>query len=42
MSANAYTLQAVPAGVHTGDACGTMTVTHTGVKGAAKADCWRR
>ena len=42
VSANAYTLQAVPAGVHTGDACGTMTVTHTGVKGAAKADCWRR
>jgi type IV pilus assembly protein PilE len=42
VSANAYTLQAVPAGAHTGDACGTLTVTHTGVKGAAKADCWRR
>lgn len=42
VSANAYTLQAVPAGAHTGDACGTLTVTHTGVKAAAKADCWRR
>lgn len=42
VGANAYTLQAVPAGVHGGDSCGTLTVTHTGVKGAAKADCWRR
>ena len=42
VSASAYKLQAVPAGVHAGDACGTMTVTQTGVKGAAKADCWRR
>ena len=42
VSATAYTLRAVPAGTHTGDACGTMTVTHTGVKGAARSDCWRR
>jgi type IV pilus assembly protein PilE len=42
VSANAYTLQAVPASAHTGDACGTMTVTNTGVKGAARSDCWRR
>lgn len=42
VSANAYTLRAVPTGTHTGDACGTMTVTHTGVKGAARADCWKR
>jgi len=42
VSSTAYTLRAVPAGTHTGDACGTMTVTHTGVKGAARTDCWRR
>ncbi len=42
VSANAYTLRAVPAGSHTDDACGTLTVTQTGVKGAAKPDCWRR
>lgn len=39
---DSYVLAAVPAGAHAGDACGTMTVTHTGAKSAAKADCWRR
>jgi type IV pilus assembly protein PilE len=42
VSSTAYTLRAVPTGVQAGDACGTMTVTNTGVKGAARADCWRR
>ncbi len=39
-----YTLGAVPAGVMTGDACGTLTLTSTGVRGAggAVADCWQR
>lgn len=42
-----YTLQAVPTGGMTGDACGTYTVTNTGVRGAAGATtgtiietCW--
>lgn len=42
VSQEAYTLQAVPVGSHASDACGTMTVTQTGAKSAAKADCWRR
>lgn len=42
-----YTLQAVPSGNMTGDACGTLTLTHTGVKGVSGgtltvADCWNR
>lgn len=39
-----YTLQAVPTGVMTGDTCGTLTLTETGVKGAdiTVADCWDR
>ncbi|MEY3123417.1 MAG: type IV pilin protein [Nitrosomonas sp.] len=39
-----YTLGAVPAGTMTGDACGTLTLTHTGVKsaGGTVADCWQR
>jgi type IV pilus assembly protein PilE len=42
VAADTYTLRAVPAGTHSGDACGTMTVTQTGLKGAAKDSCWRR
>jgi len=39
-----YTLGAVPAGTMAGDACGTLTLTHTGVRGAGGvvADCWQR
>jgi type IV pilus assembly protein PilE len=42
-----YTLSAVPTGVMTGDACGTLTLADTGVRGAAGvttdavvAECW--
>lgn len=42
----AYTLQAVPAGAMAGDACGTLSITHTGATGASgalgAAACWRR
>lgn len=37
-----YTLRAVPTGSMLNDACGTMTLTDAGVKGAVKTDCWRR
>lgn len=43
-----YTLEAVPTGTMTGDACGTLTLTHTGVKNVVgatapktAAECWR-
>lgn len=42
VSQDAYVLAAVPTGKQAQDACGTMTVTHTGAKAAARADCWRR
>ena len=43
-SATAFTLQSVPTGTMTGDECGTLTLTSTGVKGVstAKTDCWQR
>lgn len=39
-----FTLQAVPTGSMTGDPCGTLTLTNTGVQGAGGnvADCWNR
>ena len=39
-----FTLQAVPVGTMAGDACGTYTLTNTGVQGAGGtvADCWNR
>lgn len=37
---NAFTIQAVPTGVQSSDTCGTLTITSTGVKSAAQADCW--
>lgn len=39
-----FTLQAVPTGSMTGDTCGTLTLTNTGVQGAGGnvADCWNR
>lgn len=44
-AANAtFTLQAVPVGTMAGDACGTYTLTNTGVQGAGGtvANCWNR
>jgi type IV pilus assembly protein PilE len=39
ISAQTYTLQAAPTGAQTGDVCGNLTLTHTGVKGvSADAD----
>jgi type IV pilus assembly protein PilE len=40
-----YTLSAAPVGVMAGDACGTLTLDHRGVQGAAGgniAGCWQR
>ncbi|MCC8995883.1 MAG: type IV pilin protein [Nitrosomonas sp.] len=41
---NSFTLQAVPTGSMTGDTCGTLTLTNTGVRGAGGdvGDCWNR
>jgi type IV pilus assembly protein PilE len=40
--ASAYTLSAAPKDVQSKDKCGTLTLTHLGVKGSglATADCW--
>jgi type IV pilus assembly protein PilE len=35
-----YTVQAVPTGAQAADACGTLTIDHTGATGAAGSDCW--
>lgn len=47
VSDSSYTLQAVPTGAQTGDRCGTLTLTHLGVRGVSGAssgvtttDCW--
>lgn len=44
---NTFTLQAAPVGAQANDRCGTLTLTHTGVKGVTGAnagvtwqDCW--
>ncbi|OQW41280.1 MAG: type IV pilin [Proteobacteria bacterium SG_bin4] len=41
---NTFILQAIPTGTMTGDVCGTLTLTHTGLQGADGnvADCWNR
>lgn len=40
-TANTYTLNAAPTGAQTGDRCGTLTLTGTGVRGPTNpADCW--
>ncbi|SDY52548.1 type IV pilin protein [Nitrosomonas sp. Nm58] len=45
---NTYTLEAAPTGTMTSDACATLTLTHTGIKGVSgspsltAADCWQR
>lgn len=46
-TASAFTLRAVPvsAGPQANDACGTLTIDQTGLKGQSSgsvADCWRR
>lgn len=44
-TAAAYTLQAVPQGPMTGDECGTLTITSTGVRGRTGSQtlerCWK-
>lgn len=46
LTASGYTLNATPTGVMAQDPCGTLTLTHKGVKGqnvnAILAQCWRR
>ncbi len=47
LTRGAFTLQVAPAGVMTGDACGTFTLTSTGVQGLTGntltvAECWQR
>lgn len=48
LTQNTYTLQAIPTGSMTGDACSTLTLTNTGVKGVESgatldvATCWQR
>jgi len=39
-SDTAYTLQAAPQNAQSADACGTMTLAHTGAQTAAAAGCW--
>jgi len=42
VTATTFTLRAVPKGAQASDPCGTLTLTQTGQKGAAKtvAECW--
>ncbi|HNQ03953.1 MAG TPA: type IV pilin protein [Thiobacillaceae bacterium] len=42
--AQTFTLTATPTGTMAGDACGALTLTQAGVKGAGGtvADCWRQ
>ncbi|MET0856664.1 MAG: type IV pilin protein [Telluria sp.] len=39
-TAAVYTVQAVPANSQTGDACGTMTLAHTGAQTPTTGRCW--
>lgn len=43
VTATTYTLSATPTGAQANDKCGTLTLTHSGVKGvslATVAECW--
>ncbi len=41
LDASTYTLSAAPKGPQAKDAkCGTLTIDHTGARGAAASDCW--
>ena len=35
-----FTIQAIPANMQTGDSCGTLSITNTGVQSPATAGCW--
>ena len=39
-TASSYTLSAAPIGVQASDACGTLTITQTGVKSPTTTGCW--
>jgi len=39
-TASSYTLSAEPIGAQDSDSCGTLTLTHTGVKSPTTAGCW--
>ncbi|MFT7413972.1 MAG: type IV pilus assembly protein PilE [Methylophagaceae bacterium] len=40
-TAISYTLNAAPQGTQSSDSCGTLTLSHEGIKGAAIASCWQ-
>lgn len=45
VNSNSYQLNAVPIGAMIGDRCGTLTLTHQGIKNSTqgdKDDCWGR
>lgn len=44
ITAQTYTVQAVPVGSMSGDTCGTLTIDHRGKKGSAgdMKKCWKR
>ena len=44
ITAQTYTVQAVPVGSMSGDTCGTLTINHQGKKGSAgdMKKCWKR
>ncbi|WP_070990115.1 type IV pilin protein [Halofilum ochraceum] len=39
-TASTFELEATPQGVQTSDDCGTLTISHTGAKGADEDYCW--
>ena len=39
-TASSYTLSAAPTGAQSNDSCGTLTLTHTGVKSPTTSGCW--
>lgn len=40
LTKNTFTLEATPFGAQTNDKCGTLTLKHTGEKGASTTGCW--
>lgn len=40
VAARTYTVTATPAGKHSGDSCGNLTLQQNGVKAPATGDCW--
>lgn len=38
--ANAFTVRAVPTGAQSDDACGTLSISHTGAQAPKTAGCW--